>query len=216
MTGAGSIRLVVFDLDGTLLRRRTVCELIAAPLGQERRMAELERLTSWEDVRQARYEITSWYAGRTEEELAGYVSRAELAPGAREGILLLQEAGVEVLVASLTWRFAVNAVARRLGVDAILGTDLDPEDWSVAKHSWPVDKRRSLIEAATLRDIPLERVGAVGDSPGDLPMLGAAGIGVYVGLIRPTELPEHVLHAPDADIRSIAINLLTRAERSGR
>jgi phosphoserine phosphatase len=40
----GSIRLVVFDLDGTLTRGDTVCCVIARKLGHFERMLELERI----------------------------------------------------------------------------------------------------------------------------------------------------------------------------
>ncbi len=40
--GPSGIRLVAFDLDGTLLRGDTVCEVLARRLGRLDRMRELE------------------------------------------------------------------------------------------------------------------------------------------------------------------------------
>ncbi len=55
------VALVVFDLDGTVLRGDTVCEAIAAHIGRLPRMRELERLP-WSAVYSARAEMESWYA----------------------------------------------------------------------------------------------------------------------------------------------------------
>jgi len=46
--------LAVFDLDGTLLRGRTVCELLAEPLGRLDRMQQLERFSTEADLAAAR------------------------------------------------------------------------------------------------------------------------------------------------------------------
>jgi phosphoserine phosphatase len=44
-------RLVAFDVDGTLLRGRTICERIADGLGELGEMLEFERLTAREHAR---------------------------------------------------------------------------------------------------------------------------------------------------------------------
>ena len=53
--------LVVFDLDGTLLRGPTVCEVIAQSLGRLPRMQEFERLKHREGILAAREEMALWY-----------------------------------------------------------------------------------------------------------------------------------------------------------
>jgi hypothetical protein len=45
--------LVVFDLDGTLLRGRTVCEVLAEPLGRLERMRDTE-MTARADIASVR------------------------------------------------------------------------------------------------------------------------------------------------------------------
>lgn len=55
--------LVVFDLDGTVLRGPTVCELLARPLGRLREMESFETLTSEAEIARARAEMVHWYAG---------------------------------------------------------------------------------------------------------------------------------------------------------
>jgi len=49
--------LVVFDLDGTLLRGPTVCEVLAESLGRLERMRQLERFAGDQELRAAREEM---------------------------------------------------------------------------------------------------------------------------------------------------------------
>jgi phosphoserine phosphatase len=118
--------LVPFDLDGTLLRGPTVCELLATPLGRLAEMRRFEALSAESEIAAAREEMARWYAGLSEVELCAALAAAEWAPGAREGIALLRAHGVEVAIASITWRFAVAWVGRSLGVARVLGTGLGP------------------------------------------------------------------------------------------
>ena len=67
--------LIVFDVDGTLLRGKTICELIAERIGKSERMAWLERndASAYGDADSlisAREEMANWYleAGRTATE----------------------------------------------------------------------------------------------------------------------------------------------------
>jgi len=86
-------RLVVFDLDGTLLRGPTVCEVLAAPVGRSAEMAELEERRTVDDLRAARATMYSWYGDRPVDELRRWLDGATLAPGAVEGCARLRAAG---------------------------------------------------------------------------------------------------------------------------
>jgi hypothetical protein len=84
-----------------------------------------------------------------------------------------------VAVASVTWDFAVKWFAHQLGLTDFLGTQLD-EDGTI-KHVWPRNKAEWLRDLATVLAVPFERTGAVGNSPGDFPMLQAAALRFFVG-----------------------------------
>jgi phosphoserine phosphatase len=197
--------LVVFDLDGTLLRGPTACELIALSLGRERRMSEMERLTAPGDIAAARREMASWYLGAESARLLAALDAARVAPGAAEGIERLRTNGVEVGIASMTWRFAVDRFASIWRVEHRLGTTLAPD--GTIGNVWPADKARWLRELAGRFRLARARTAAVGDSSGDHEMLAAAGIPIHVG---PTPPPVSVgfRHRPDADIDEIARLLL--------
>ena len=197
--------LVVFDLDGTLLRGRTVCEVLAEPLGRLERMRELERFTSIADLRAAREEMAAWYRpvgiGRLRDELRN----ARLAPGAVDGLAWLGRHGVAVGIASITWSFAVEYFARGLGVRYWQGTGLD-ESGDI-QHVWPEDKASWVRELARGLGVSPERTAVVGDSTGDTAMLDAVGVPVFVGPARPAA-QRRWLHRPAANIAALARHLV--------
>jgi phosphoserine phosphatase len=199
--------LVVFDLDGTLLRGPTVCELIAEPLGRLPEMRRFEALASEAEIAAAREEMARWYAGRTPAELCAGLEAACWAPGAREGVAALRAAGVEVAIASITWSFAVERLAEQLGVARSLGTGLEPG--GAVRHVWPRDKARWLAKVAAELRVPAARVAAVGDSGSDADLLAAASLRFFVGEGPPPALPS-LVHRPAGDIASLAREILER------
>ena len=203
--GRGRLLLVVFDLDGTLIRGNTCCELIAARIGRLDRMREFERCTTQQEIAAARMEMADWYSTYSEEELTEGLLAATAAPGLRTGIARLQDAGVSVAIASITWSFAVRWFARRLGVEFYLGTELRP-DRSIV-HVWADDKALWLSDLARQLGLQREQTAAVGDSMSDLPMLRTAGRAIYVGQDA-IDCPD-ALHLPAGSIDAVSASLLS-------
>ena len=52
--------IVAFDLDGTLLRGPTVCEVLAESLGRLQEMRRFESFTQESDIVAARQEMARW------------------------------------------------------------------------------------------------------------------------------------------------------------
>jgi HAD superfamily phosphoserine phosphatase-like hydrolase len=199
------IRLVAFDVDGTLLRGPTLCECIAAGIGKLEAMHAIERLTDRSDITAARYEMLSWYRPHERATLLRHVRSAVLAPGAREGIAALRQSGVRVALVSITWEFAVQWLASELDADFVVGTRWHGAD--TIEHFWPEDKATWLSLRATELQVLSTDVAAVGDSAGDLAMLRWAGTGYFVGSSS-HDLPPHVRYWPAADIGDIARDIL--------
>lgn len=197
--------LVVFDLDGTLLRGPTVCEVLAQSLGRLERMRRLERFADTRELRAAREEMAGWYLSVGLATLPDSLNGARLAPGAEKGLALLRSHGVEVAIASITWGFAVEYFARRLGVEHWQGTELKAS--GEIRHIWPEDKARWVRELAVRLRVPFVRTAAVGDSTGDLQMLGAVGVPVFVGRDLPSA-QQGWLHFPEADLEAVARHLV--------
>jgi HAD superfamily phosphoserine phosphatase-like hydrolase len=195
------IRLAAFDLDGTIVRDRTCVELIARAIGREEECAAFERLDMRDvvSVTAAREAMAEWYRPYTYEELTAGLSELRLAPGSEEAFALLRRHGIVTAIVSITWSFAVEWFARRLGADYAHGTRLI--DGRV-EHVWPADKGRWLRSLIKRLDPPQQAVAAVGDSEGDRELLEAAGVRYCVGS-RPIEVAD-VVHMPDASILEVA------------
>jgi phosphoserine phosphatase len=198
------VRLVAFDLDGTLLRGHTVCEGLAARLGRLERMRELERLHERRALEAARAEMLSWYPTDSLDALCAELPGVAIAPGADEAFALLRARGVATAIVSITWSFAVRHFARRFGADAFVGTHVDG---GRIGHFWPEDKPRWLASECARRGWSLADVAAIGDSSGDAPMLRAVGRGVCVGR-DPLPGCDGVEHAPLADLRIVTERLI--------
>jgi hypothetical protein len=72
---------IFLDLDGTIIRKRTVCQLIADGIAKLNRMNILEKNHSNENLIKNRVEIISWYKDYTEEYLLQVLKSAILGPG---------------------------------------------------------------------------------------------------------------------------------------
>ena len=193
--------LVVFDLDGTLIRGSTVCELLAEPLGKLSRMQQFEKLKTEDEIILARIEMASWYADIPRTRLIESLEAARLAPGTLEGIGLLQSHGLECAIASITWSFAVEWFAGRLGIRHFTGVGIGA--FGELRHVWPKDKGTWVTMLAESLGIPRERVATVGDSWRDLEMFQAGSTAIFVGEDS-TGLPETITVVPTGDILSAA------------
>ena len=203
------MKLVAFDLDGTLLRGESVWEAIARGIGRLERVREMEEQIAPDQIAEvtaAREESARWYSAYTFEELLEHVTSMRVAPGVDEGFALLREHGFKIAVVSLTWEFAVEWFANRFGADYFVGTALSPD--GRITHFWPEDKALWLTELACKLNVDMRDVAAVGDTRGDVPMLLAVGHPYWVGGAVPPELNGRVVHQPDGDIRAVAESIV--------
>jgi HAD superfamily phosphoserine phosphatase-like hydrolase len=202
--------LAVFDLDGTLLRGPTVCEVLARALGRLDHMRQLEALIaglSDIDIAAAREEMARWYQGIPLAELTSRLRLVRIAPRASDGITFLRRHGIAVAIASITWEFAVAWFARQLEVDYFVGTHLEPD--GTIMHFWPRDKVTWIQGLRDTLRLPASRIAAIGDSGGDVEMLHAVRHPVFVGATLPGELPG-VTHLPGTDIATVAHWIIER------
>lgn len=193
--------IAAFDLDGTLLRGRTVCEMLAVPCGRVAEIQAFERSTTELAVHAGRIAMAEWYRGISRDLLVEALDSALWAPGAVSAVAELTRNGVEVVIASITWSFAVELFAKRLGVSRYLGTEL-LADGNI-RHVWPRDKGSWLLEQATELSIPADRIAAIGDSSGDTDLLRVASLRVFVGDSVPADLTR-VHHLPGDGLERVA------------
>ena len=201
------LRLMVFDLDGTLVTGPDVSAIIVKSLGYGSRLAELEPLPKGDEAGRRRQvdQIASWLHGRSIEELTSPLAQCVLAPGTEAAFALLHAHGVETAIASFQWEFAVGWFAKKLGIQRTLGTVLHGNGTVTLISA--EEKGRWVQGLIKERSLDVGQAGAVGDSWRDVPMLSAVGHAFYVGPQLPPELA-HVHHHPDGDMLRIAQTVL--------
>jgi phosphoserine phosphatase len=195
------IRLVAFDLDGTLTRGQTCMEAIAEAFGFAAQMSVWEQSRTEQELIAARLGIWEHLQHLSIEDMDAVLADIPLAPGAIEGITALRTAGIGTIIASLAHASHVAYFAGRLGVDAHFGTE--PDGNGGYRHVFPATKPTLLAEYANALDVSLEQIAAVGDTPNDVPMLRAARISIYVGTTLPDDFTP-TWHLPAAPIDEIA------------
>ena len=195
------IRLVAFDLDGTLTRGQTCMEAIADAFGFADQMAAWEQARTEQELTAARLGMWEYLRHGSSQDINAAIAGIPLAPGAADGIAALRAAGVRTVIVSLTLAQCAAYFARRLGADAHIGTE--PDGSGGFRHVFAATKPILLFQHARALGISPDQVAAAGDSPGDIPMLRAARTSIYVGATVPDGFTP-TWHLPQAPIDEIA------------
>lgn len=177
-------RLVVFDLDSTLVRGETI-DALATRAGVSDRVAAITRraMNSEIDYAEALRERVALLAGLPASALEEAAAAAELMPGAMELVAALRRLGFETAIVSGGFAPVAEALRARLGIDWAYANELETASGRLTGrvHAPLLDgaaKARILRELAARRGIAADQVIAVGDGANDLPMLEAAGLGI--------------------------------------
>ncbi|HME93091.1 MAG TPA: haloacid dehalogenase-like hydrolase [Methylomirabilota bacterium] len=200
-----SIRLVAFDLDGTLIRGPNALAVMGAALGHPEWEQQMEILSMRGVSAAVMAERVAPWRRLSRTELGRASAGALLAPGVEQAFVLLHRRGVSTAIVSLAWDFHVEWFANRFGAAHWGATRLEPDGTVVPL--WPEDKGPWLERLMAAEGVGRHEVTAVGDSPRDASLLQAAGHAFYVGLDRPPDLG-HVRHCPHGDLSAIARAIL--------
>jgi phosphoserine phosphatase len=199
------IRLVAFDLDGTLIHGRNSLAVVGAALGHPEWEQQMEILyMRGEAPEEMRRRVAPWRKFST-ADLCRPLEHAQFAPGVDEAFQLLHARQVTTAIVSISWDFLVEWFAKRFGaVDwAAVGFSSD----GTVTPFWPEDKGPWLERLAATLHVDREEIAAVGDSPRDASMFRAAGHSFYVGKDRPDGL-DGIQHYPDGNMADVARAIL--------
>jgi len=181
--------VAAFDLDGTITERDTLTPFLRTTVGRVRVYAAMARnapafaralrdRSARDDAKERLLRGT--LAGRSEAELRTAAERfAPTVPLRAEVVDRLrahQAEGHTTVVVSASPTLYVDALARRLGIDVVIATELEVVDGVLTgrfagRNCRSEEKLRRLLEWLGDRDVVLH---AYGNSPDDDPMLGRA------------------------------------------
>lgn len=177
-------RLVVFDMDSTLIQVEVIDEL-AKEAGVGDRVARITAaaMRGELDFPSAFRERVRLLAGLPVEALDRVAARIPLMNGAERLIATLRSLGYKTGILSGGFTYFGEPLRQRLGIDYLYANELEIRDGAVTGEvsSEIVDgqvKARRLREIAAREGIGLEQCIAVGDGANDLPMIGLAGLGI--------------------------------------
>nr|WP_145545397.1 phosphoserine phosphatase SerB [Variovorax boronicumulans] len=183
-------KLIAFDMDSTLINIECIDE-IADAVGKKAEVAAITEATMRGEIRDFKESLTRRVALLQGVPVAAlqqvYDERLRLNPGASELVAGCKAAGLKVLLVSGGFTFFANRVRERLGIDFARSNLLDEADGlltgRVVPQAWGdicdgAEKRRTLLEVASLLGAAPAQCIAVGDGANDLPMMGEAGLSV--------------------------------------
>ncbi len=183
-------KLIAFDMDSTLINIECIDE-IADAVGKKAEVAAITEATMRGEIKDFKESLRRRVAllqGAPVSALQEvYDQRLRLNPGAETLVAVCKAAGLKVLLVSGGFTFFANRVKERLGIDFARSNLLDEADGKltgrVVMQSWGdicdgAEKRRTLLEVASLLGISPAECIAVGDGANDLPMMGEAGLSV--------------------------------------
>lgn len=183
-------RLIAFDMDSTLINIECVDE-IADAAGKKAEVAAITEaamqgvITDYKDSLRQRVALLEGVRVQHLQEV--FSQRLRFNPGARELVAAARAAGLATLLVSGGFTFFSDRVKARLGIQFARANVLEVVDdrltGRMVDQPWGdicdgAEKRRTLLELASLLGIDARQTIAVGDGANDLPMMGAAGLSV--------------------------------------
>ncbi|MBK6998979.1 MAG: phosphoserine phosphatase SerB [Rhodoferax sp.] len=186
-------KLIALDMDSTLINIECVDE-IADAAGRKAEVAAITEaamrgeITDYKESLRQRVALLKGVSMAHMEEV--YTRRLRLNPGAQELVTACKKAGLRILLVSGGFTFFTDRIRARLGIDFVRSNVLELESSGpncgtltgrLVDQAWGdicdgAEKRRTLLEVASLLGISTAQTIAMGDGANDLPMMGAAGL----------------------------------------
>ena len=183
-------KLMAFDMDSTLINIECVDE-IADAAGRKAEVAAITEAAMQgviTDFKESLRQRVALLRGVPVAHLeAVFSERLRFNPGAQALMAAARAAGLKTLLVSGGFTFFSDRVKTGLGMDFARANQLEIDNGQLTgrmvDQCWGdicdgAEKRRTLLEVASLMGIRPDQAIAVGDGANDLPMMGAAGLSV--------------------------------------
>ena len=177
-------RLIVFDVDSTLIQGEVI-EMLAARAGAEEQVAAITdaAMRGELDFEESLRERVATLAGLPAAVVDEVADELELTAGARTTLRTLRRLGFHCGVVSGGFRQVIEPLAAELMLDYVAANQLEIVDGKLTgRVIGPIvdrpGKAKALRDFAAQAGVPMEQTVAVGDGANDIDMLAAAGLGV--------------------------------------
>ena len=177
-------RMVVFDMDSTLIRQEVIDELAEeAGVGREVKAITESAMQGEIDFNESLQRRVALLDGLSEKALQRVMERIQLNEGAERLFRSLKRLGLKTAILSGGFTYFGERLQTQLGIDYLHANRLEIVDGKLTgKVIGEIingdAKARLLRELADSNNLLPDQVIAVGDGANDLPMLRAAGLGV--------------------------------------
>ncbi len=179
-----SPKLVVFDMDSTLIKAEVIDELaVEAGIGEKvKHITEraMQGELNFDESLKARVALLQ---GLSESALQKVYERIFLNPGVEECLKTLHKHGIKTAIASGGFLYFARLFAARLRMDFVFANELEilhgKLSGKIHGDILNAQKKADILNQLTKQlHLNSSQVVAVGDGANDLPMLRAAGLGV--------------------------------------
>jgi len=177
-------RLVVFDMDSTLIHGEAIDEL-ANVAGVDDRVAQITEagMQGKMDFKESLIQRVALLKGLEENVLSFVAQNLVLTEGAERVIRKLKQLGYKIGIISGGFEYFGKYLQNKLGLDYVFTNRLEIEDGKITGNLKGdiIDgqkKAEILRTIAQVENISLQQTIAVGDGANDLPMISIAGLGV--------------------------------------
>jgi phosphoserine phosphatase len=178
------IRLVVFDVDGTLTKHSSIWWRLHEHFG-----TTVEGKLYYDQYFSGDINYDQWadldaglWKGKTLEEVMDVVHATQLASGAKEAIQILKDNDLKTAILSGGLDIMANDIGRRVGIDYILTNILYHQDGVLTGEvenlvAWG-GKSLVIPQINAHFEIPLEKTAFIGDGRNDMSVFKVVGLSI--------------------------------------
>lgn len=177
-------RLVVFDMDSTLIQTEVMDELAyLAGVGEQVSAITASAMRGEIDFQESFRRRLALIKGLPAREVEALAERLPMTEGAERLISNLKRIGYKIAIVSGGFSYFGRRLQEKFGIDFVYANELEIKNGFVTGEvSGTIvdgqEKARLVRKIAEQEKISLQQVIAVGDGANDLPMLGIAGLGI--------------------------------------
>ncbi|MCY4523818.1 MAG: phosphoserine phosphatase SerB [Halobacteriovoraceae bacterium] len=201
-------RLIVFDMDSTLIQNEVIDEL-AEVCGQREHVEKITRqaMEGKIDFDESLKKRVAKLKGLEVDRMQEVLGKLIFTPGTEEFIDTVKSLGYKLALISGGFGFFANHLKEKLQLDYAFANELEIKDQKLTGNVSgeiinPGRKATILNLIAQQEGISLEQVVAIGDGANDLPMLAKAGLGIafHAKDVVKKEAPLQMGHGPMTSI----------------